>query len=156
MVIGLGLTLAGAAGSGATVADAGPSVNRLGDGARPSSSSGLGMGACFSSIFDVALGDVAPAEAGSASGSLSAVQQLAAAIGSAVVTTVFFSQRAGTARGHAMTVSLAVVGGIAAVVPRAGLADAEISTSRAALTSAELGPDPQQPHRPPAGEPLER
>src|SRR5216683_7895662 len=51
------------------------------------------MGACFSSIYDVAIGDVAPAEAGSASGALSAVQQLAAAIGSAVVTTVYFSQR---------------------------------------------------------------
>jgi len=52
---------------------------------------GIGMGACFSSIYEVALGDVAKHEAGSASGSLSAVQQLAGAIGSAIVTTVFFS-----------------------------------------------------------------
>lgn len=48
------------------------------------------------------------AEAGSASGSLSAVQQLAAAVGSAVVTTVHFSRRAGYDTGHAMTVSVAV------------------------------------------------
>ena len=61
----------------------------------------------------MALGDVAPAEAGSASGALSAVQQLAAAIGSAVVTTVYFSQRAQQGAGHAMTVSVAVVGAIA-------------------------------------------
>ena len=53
---------------------------------------GAGMGACFSSIYDVAIGDVADEEAGSASGSLSAVQQLAAAIGSAAITTVFFQR----------------------------------------------------------------
>lgn len=73
------------------------------------------MGACFSSIYDVAIGDVAPAEAGSASGALSAVHQLAAAIDSAVVTTVYFSQRAGHGAGHAMLVSVAAVGGIAAL-----------------------------------------
>ncbi|WP_375493237.1 MFS transporter [uncultured Jatrophihabitans sp.] len=70
---------------------------------------GLGMGACFSSIFDVAVGDVAPDEAGSASGSLSAVQQLAAAIGSAVVTTVFFD-RLGHGGVDALRTSLTVVG----------------------------------------------
>ena len=112
VVIGLGITLAGAAGVWATVLAEGtavsvwalaPSILVL----------GAGMGACFSSIYDVAIGDVAPAEAGSASGSLSAVQHLAAAIGSAVVTTVYFSQRAQHGAGHAMTVSVAVVGAIA-------------------------------------------
>jgi EmrB/QacA subfamily drug resistance transporter len=113
VVTGLGITLAGAAGLWATVLADGtgvsvwalaPSIFVL----------GVGMGACFSSIYDVAIGDVAPAEAGSASGALSAVQQLAAAIGSAVVTTVYFSQRADHGAGHAMTVSVAVVGAIAA------------------------------------------
>ena len=112
VVIGLGITLAGAVGVWATVLAEGsavsvwalaPSILVL----------GAGMGACFSSIYDVAIGDVAPAEAGSASGALSAVQQLAAAIGSAVVTTVYFSQRAQHGAGHAMTVSVAVVGAIA-------------------------------------------
>jgi MFS family permease len=102
VVIGLGITLAGAAGLWATVLAEGtavsvwalaPSILVL----------GAGMGACFSSIYDVAIGDVAPAEAGSASGALSAVQQLAAAIGSAVATTVYFSQRAQHGAGHAMT-----------------------------------------------------
>jgi EmrB/QacA subfamily drug resistance transporter len=73
---------------------------------------GIGMGASFTSIFDVALGDVAHEEAGSASGALSAVQQLAAAIGSAVVTTVFFSVAARHGGGQAMTASLVVVAGI--------------------------------------------
>jgi EmrB/QacA subfamily drug resistance transporter len=112
VVAGLGITLAGAAGVWATVLAYGtavsvwalaPSILVL----------GAGMGACFSSIYDVAIGDVAPAEAGSASGALSAVQQLAAAIGSAVVTTVYFTQRAHHGAAHAMTVSVAVVAAIA-------------------------------------------
>jgi EmrB/QacA subfamily drug resistance transporter len=72
---------------------------------------GLGMGACFGTIFDIALGDTDPDEAGSAGGSLSAVQQLANGIGSAVVTTVYF--RSG-APAHAMTVSLIAVMAITA------------------------------------------
>lgn len=57
---------------------------------------GAGMGTCFSSIYDVAVGDVAPDHVGGASGSLSAVQQLASAIGSATITSVYFnSQNAG-------------------------------------------------------------
>src|SRR5258706_6524 len=112
VIIGLATTLAGAAGLWATVLAEGtavsawalvPSILVL----------GAGMGACISSIYDVAIGDVAPAEAGSASGALSAVQQLAAAIGSAVVTTVYFSQQARHGAGHAMTVSVAVGGAIA-------------------------------------------
>jgi EmrB/QacA subfamily drug resistance transporter len=114
VLIGLVLTLAGAAGVWATVLNEGihvslwtlaPSIGVL----------GIGAGACFTSLFDVAIGDVAPAEAGSASGSLSAVQQLASAIGSAVVTTVYFSQRVEHGAGHAMTVTVVVVAAIAAL-----------------------------------------
>jgi MFS family permease len=74
---------------------------------------GMGAGACFGSIFDTALGDVAHDEAGAASGSLSAVQQLAAGIGSAVVTSVYFAAT-GAGDVHAMTISLVVVLGITA------------------------------------------
>lgn len=49
---------------------------------------GTGAGICFSSVFNTALGDVSPEEAGSASGSLSAVQQVANGIGSALVTSI--------------------------------------------------------------------
>jgi hypothetical protein len=73
------------------------------------------MGTSIASIYDVAIGDVAPEEAGSASGSLSAVQQLAAAIGSAVVTTVYFSQAAAHGGIHAVTVSVVVAGAIIAI-----------------------------------------
>ncbi|MET4782272.1 DHA2 family efflux MFS transporter permease subunit [Glaciihabitans sp. UYNi722] len=76
---------------------------------------GLGMGACFGSIYDVAIGDITPSEAGSASGSLSAVQQLANAIGAAVVTTLYFQLRASSGADHAMVVALAVVGVLVAL-----------------------------------------
>ncbi|MEU0783662.1 MFS transporter [Streptomyces sp. NPDC006173] len=72
---------------------------------------GLGMGACFGSLYDVTIGDIAPAEAGSAGGSLGAVQQLANALGAAAVTSVYFHSGGGEA--HATTVSLTVVAAIA-------------------------------------------
>ncbi|MFD0070434.1 MFS transporter, partial [Streptomyces sp. NPDC127574] len=71
---------------------------------------GLGMGACFGSLYDVTIGDIAPAEAGSAGGSLGAVQQLANALGAAAVTSVYFHSGGGEA--HATTVSLTVVAAI--------------------------------------------
>lgn len=72
---------------------------------------GAGAGICFSSIFSTALGDIEPHEAGSASGSLSAVQQVANGIGSAVVTSVFFGALA-AGSGSAMTITLIVVLGV--------------------------------------------
>lgn len=114
VVIGLSVTLAGAAGVWATVHAEGTAVS-VGALAPSIFVLGLGMGACFSSLYDIAIGDVAPAEAGSASGALSAVQQLAAAIGSATVTTLYFTQTASHGAGHAMTVSVAVVAAIAAL-----------------------------------------
>ncbi len=69
---------------------------------------GTGAGICFSSIFNTALGDIEPHEAGSASGSLSAVQQVANGIGSATVTSVFFGALASGSIA-AMTITLIVV-----------------------------------------------
>jgi EmrB/QacA subfamily drug resistance transporter len=114
VAIGLLITLAGAGGLWGTVVLEGTSVDAW-TMAPSLLALGIGMGACFSSIFDIALGDIAPSEGGSASGSLSAVQQLAAAVGAAVVTTVYFGQRTAHGPAHAMTVSVAVVGGIAAL-----------------------------------------
>ena len=74
---------------------------------------GLGMGAAFGTLYDIAIGDIDPAEAGSASGSLSSVQQLANALGPAIVTTIYFGALAG-GQAHAMTVSLLAVIGIGA------------------------------------------
>ncbi len=75
---------------------------------------GVGMGACFSTIFEVALGNVTHDEAGSASGSLSAVQQLATAIGAAIVTTVFFDVLRTSGGSQAMTSSVLVAAAVIA------------------------------------------
>ena len=74
---------------------------------------GIGAGACFSSIFATALGSVAPEEAGAASGSLSAIQQIAAGLGLAVITSAYLG---GLPHGqvHALTTGLVVVLGISA------------------------------------------
>ncbi|MDL4815057.1 MFS transporter [Actinomadura opuntiae] len=72
---------------------------------------GLGLGCCSSAIFDVAMGDITPDEAGSASGSLSSIQQLASGLGSAAVTSIFF-HGADSGLGHAMEISLIVVLGL--------------------------------------------
>ncbi|GAB2806577.1 hypothetical protein GCM10027176_09450 [Actinoallomurus bryophytorum] len=69
---------------------------------------GVGIGLSFATIPTVALGDAKPDEAGSASGSFSSIQQLASAIGSAAVTSVFF-QAAASGLAHAMKVGLIVV-----------------------------------------------
>ncbi|HYG83907.1 MAG TPA: MFS transporter [Verrucomicrobiae bacterium] len=69
---------------------------------------GIGTGLCFTTIPTVALGDAKPDEAGSASGSLTSIQQLSSAIGSAAVTSVFF-QAAASGFDYAMTVTLIVV-----------------------------------------------
>ena len=73
------------------------------------------MGACLGSIYELAVGDIAASEAGSASGSLSAVQQLANAIGAAAITTIYFTQIRHGGPAHAMTISLAIVALIAAI-----------------------------------------
>ncbi len=114
VVAGLAMSLAGAVGIYVTVLAVGGQVNAFWT--VPSVFVlGVGMGTSIASIYDVAIGDVAPEEAGSASGSLSAVQQLAAAIGSAVVTTVYFSQAAAHGGIHAVTVSVVVAGAIIAI-----------------------------------------
>jgi hypothetical protein len=69
---------------------------------------GVGIGLSFATIPVVALGDAKPDEAGSASGSFSSIQQLASAIGSAAVTSIFF-QAGASGLGHAMKVTLIVV-----------------------------------------------
>ena len=76
---------------------------------------GIGMGLCFGTIYDVAIGDIQPSEAGSASGSLSAVQQLANAIGSAGVTTVYFAVLAASGAASAVLTSLLIVGAVVIV-----------------------------------------
>jgi EmrB/QacA subfamily drug resistance transporter len=75
---------------------------------------GVGIGLSFATIPTVALGDANPDEAGSASGSFSSIQQLASAIGSAAVTSVYF-QAATSGMAHAMKVTLIVIVAVTAL-----------------------------------------
>jgi EmrB/QacA subfamily drug resistance transporter len=93
---------------------------------------GVGIGLSFATIPVVALGDARPDEAGSASGSFSSIQQLASAIGSATVTSVFF-QAAASGPAHAMEVSLIVV-----------LAVTALSLPVVALMPGQAPAEPQQ------------
>jgi len=73
---------------------------------------GIGMGACFGTLFDITIGDIDPAESGSASGTLTAVQQLATALGSATVTSVYLH---GGPPEHAMTLAVVTVTAVTAL-----------------------------------------
>jgi MFS family permease len=53
---------------------------------------GTGMGPTMAPFFDIVLAGVSPEESGSASGTLTAVQQVGGALGIAVLGTVFFSR----------------------------------------------------------------
>ncbi len=66
---------------------------------------GVGAGFSFGQLFDFILAGVAMDEVGSASGVLNAIQQLASALGVAVLGTVFFSR---TGAGHLPTEGLSV------------------------------------------------
>lgn len=89
---------------------------------------GIAAGICFNSVFNTALGNLKPEEAGSASGSLSAIQQIANGIGSALVATIFIGTLAnGTVA--AMKTTLIVILAVAALcllavplLPRAAVA----------------------------------
>ena len=75
---------------------------------------GLGMGACFGSVFAVALGDVQPDQAGSASGALNAIQQIASAVGAALISAAYLAASGKAAR-DAVASSLVIVLVITAV-----------------------------------------
>lgn len=70
---------------------------------------GLGMGCCFGSLFVTALGDVDESEAGSASGTLNALQQVANATGAALVSSMFVSLLAGHSDKVATAICLTAV-----------------------------------------------
>jgi EmrB/QacA subfamily drug resistance transporter len=73
---------------------------------------GLGAGFVFGQLFDIILAGVAMDEVGSASGVLNAVQQLASALGVAVLGTIFFAR---LTAGHLPTDALAVSAWVALI-----------------------------------------
>ncbi|WP_204357686.1 MULTISPECIES: hypothetical protein [unclassified Streptomyces] len=102
---------------------------------------GLGRGACFGAIFDITLGVISAEAAGSAGGSLTAVQQMANGIGSAVITTVCLHSGAPD---HAMAVSLvAVVAVTAACLPALRLLPRGAPAKVAGHGARPLAPNPR-------------
>ncbi|WP_326825415.1 MFS transporter [Streptosporangium sp. NBC_01756] len=80
---------------------------------------GLGLGTCFGTIYEVTLGDVDPKESGSASGSLSATQQLANSVGAAAITTIYLHTSGGTALSlAAVAACVSVCCGLVRLMPR--------------------------------------
>jgi MFS family permease len=73
---------------------------------------GFGMAGVFAPLFDLILAGVADEESGSASGTLTAMQQLAGAVGVAGVTTVFLSLLERHSGSDAMALSTVVVAGM--------------------------------------------
>ncbi|GAB3062761.1 hypothetical protein GCM10027053_26490 [Intrasporangium mesophilum] len=79
-LVGLVVTI-GAAGTGIGVWAMAPALVVM----------GTGMGMTMAPFFDIVLAGVSPEESGSASGTLTAVQQVGGALGIAILGTVFFS-----------------------------------------------------------------
>lgn len=76
---------------------------------------GLGMGCGFGTVFAVALGEISEAEAGSASGTLNGAQQIANAIGAALISASYLTIAAHTSAEHGLLVCLFVVLGCIAL-----------------------------------------
>ncbi|MEU6710488.1 DHA2 family efflux MFS transporter permease subunit [Nonomuraea sp. NPDC046802] len=88
--IGTGIMAAGAAVLALTIHQAGLDVSawQLSPGL---TLVGVGMGLTMAPFFDIVLAGVEPHESGSASGTLTAVQQLGGALGTAILGTLFFN-----------------------------------------------------------------
>jgi EmrB/QacA subfamily drug resistance transporter len=106
---------------------------------------GLGLGTCFGNLFDITIGDVAVSEAGSASGSLAAVQQLATSIGTATLTTVYFTVLTSSGGTRAIITSLTVI----AAVTTACLALVWLLPRKAATETALTPADAEPSHSAP-------
>jgi hypothetical protein len=111
ILAGLLITLAGVTSLATVIGISGTDVNAWALVA-PIFIIGLGLGTCFGNLFDITIGDVATSEAGSASGSLAAVQQLATSIGTATLTTVYFTVLSSSGETRAIITSLLVIAAV--------------------------------------------
>jgi predicted MFS family arabinose efflux permease len=66
---------------------------------------GIGMGLILAPLFDIVLAGVDQSEVGSASGVLTAIQQLGGSLGAAALGTAFFDRLGGGGFGHALSVA---------------------------------------------------
>jgi MFS family permease len=140
VLAGLVLTLVGVTGLWAVIAIQGMAVGPWSL-TSPVFVIGLGMGCGFGSLFAIALGDIDHVEAGSASGSLSAVQQLAAAVESAAITSIWFRSMTADVT-SAMIACLAVVAVVlVGCMAFVGLLPRKAAEEGAPLTARRRGPE---------------
>jgi MFS family permease len=104
---------------------------------------GFGLGGIIAPLFSAILTTITPAEAGSASGSLGAIQQLAGSVGVATIATLYASASHPPGRGLAITAlatgGILVAGAALTLLlpgPPDGVAEAGRATSAAAATTA--------------------
>jgi EmrB/QacA subfamily drug resistance transporter len=90
MHLGAATVVAGAVGLIATIGSAGDTIG-VWSMAPALGVVGIGMGLTMAPFFDIVFAGVSPAESGSASGTLTSVQQIGGALGIAVLGTVFFT-----------------------------------------------------------------
>jgi len=120
-IIGLGIALSalGLAAADVVMHYAGASLN-VWELVAPLVIGGAGMGMLVAPITDFALSNVPEAEAGSASGFLTMMQQVGSTVGVALLSTIFFnlvgSDYTAASFTHAITVTLVVVVGILVVI----------------------------------------
>jgi hypothetical protein len=113
--VGLALMGAGVLGLVAVYQVAGVELG-FGTMALPLLVGGTGMGMIFVPLFDIVLGGVEDREVGSATGALTAIEQLGATLGIAILGTVFFS-----VIGPAPTAQSAIDAGSVTALVAAGL-----------------------------------
>jgi EmrB/QacA subfamily drug resistance transporter len=113
---------------------------------------GLGLGTCFGNLFDITIGDVATSEAGSASGSLAAVQQLATSIGTATLTNIYFTTLTSHNGTRAIITSLVVIAavttaclGLVWLLPRKATAESALPAAAADAVSSRSVPVQDRP-----------
>jgi hypothetical protein len=105
---------------------------------------GVGMGMLMAPFFDIVLAGVEPHETGSASGTLTAVQQLGSAFGVALLGTLFFGLLGGNVAAAADDVTPALRAELAAVQVTGARQDAIVAGLRDCGRDRASAEDPQE------------
>ncbi|MFC6082048.1 MFS transporter [Sphaerisporangium aureirubrum] len=105
---------------------------------------GIGMGMLMAPFFDIVLAGVEQHETGSASGTLTAVQQLGSAFGVALLGTVFFGLLGGNVAAAADDVTPKLRADLAAVQVTGARQDAIVADLRACGHDRAVAKDPEQ------------
>jgi EmrB/QacA subfamily drug resistance transporter len=138
---GLAIMAVGVIGLALTLQRYGTGIHSL-DFAPAATIAGIGMGLVFAPVYDIILASVDDQEIGSASGVLSAMQQLGSALGVAIIGTVFFGLLGSHAGGAAGTVAPGLRTQLSAAGIPAGAQAQIVAGFRTCLHDRETQKDP--------------